>query len=223
LTESIYERLRQEILSCSLAPGAEVYEGVLADRYGVSKTPVREALNALRQENLVSVLPRRGYQIAPITLTDLSDLFDLRVLLEGGAAEIAAGRITPGELDGLSRLAQIVYNRTERPSTRLFVQANREFHTQLAAAARNPRIQRAVEQCLDELERVFYLGANVRNISGEVQHDHLAVISALRDRDGARAKFVMVEQIEHTRQHIIGTLFASNDQGMAEHLLLSAG
>src|SRR6266513_2300118 len=106
LTARVYNDLKRDILHCTLRPGQDVYEGQLAERYGVSKTPIREALNTLRQEGYVQVMPRRGYRISPVSVQDVQHIFHVRLLLEPSAAELAAQRISGEQLVELRRLAQ---------------------------------------------------------------------------------------------------------------------
>ena len=209
LTERIYGLLRAEILSCDLEPGREISEAELAARFAVSKTPVREALATLRSEGLVRTFPRRGYQVVPITFGDMSELFDLRTVLEAGAAELACARITPAEIDQLNKLADCVYDRAERGSLKRFIQANRDFHSAIAKASGNERLYQISVRQIDELERFFYLGARLRDVSHETQSDHHAIVEVLKRRDPAAARQVMIRHNDLTRQGLLRSLASS--------------
>src|SRR5918997_618134 len=124
LTKRTYEALKQDVLTCALRPGAQIFEAELATRYGTSKTPVREALSTLVQEGLVQVLPRRGYLVAPITLRDVQEVFQLRLLLETAAAELAAEHITEEALRQLNALVEVRYTYRDRASYARFLRAN---------------------------------------------------------------------------------------------------
>ena len=87
LREQIYEQLRADILNCQIAPGAEIREGELALRFGVSKSPVRDALMHLQREGLVQTLPRQGYRVSSVSLADVDDMFHLRAALERACME----------------------------------------------------------------------------------------------------------------------------------------
>ena len=206
LTAKIYERLRAEILSCALPPGAEISETELAVRFEVSKTPVREALATLRTEGLVRTFPRRGYQIVPITFSDMNELFDVRTILEAGAAELAARRITDAELDQLTRLADVVYDRSEQPSLKRFIQANKDFHAAIAQASGNERLYQMLVKQIDELERFFYLGARLRDVNKETQDDHQEIVQVLRARDPAAARAIMIKHNDVTRRGLFERL-----------------
>ncbi len=213
LTERVYQLLRAEILTCSLEPGQEISEAELAARFAVSKTPVREALATLRLEGLVRTFPRRGYQVVPMTFGDLNELFDLRMILEAGAAELACQRISDAELDALQKLAEVVYDRAEQPSLKRFIQANRDFHVAIAKASGNERLFAILGKQMDELERFFYLGARRRDINRETQDDHLAIVDILRKRDPAAARKIMLHHNEVTRQGLFNALSQSRNLG----------
>jgi DNA-binding GntR family transcriptional regulator len=209
LTEKVYQLLRAQILSGELEPGRELSEAELAEHFRVSKTPVREALATLRSEGLVRTFPRRGYQVVPITFGDVTELFEVRAMLEAGAAELACARITDEELDQLDRLADVVYDRYEQPSLKRFIQANRDFHVAIARASGNERLYQLAVRQIDELERIFYLGARLRDISGETKDDHHEIVKVLRSRDLAAAREIMIRHNDMTRQHLFQVLAAS--------------
>jgi DNA-binding GntR family transcriptional regulator len=209
LTEQVYARLRSEILSCELEPGRELSEAELAERFEVSKTPVREALALLRSDGFVRTFPRRGYQVVPITFGDMNELFEVRTIIESGAAELACERIAAAELDHLNRLADVVYDRAEQPSLKRFIEANHDFHIAIARASRNDRIIAQLVRVIDELERFFYLGARLRDVSGETQTDHHRIVEVLRSRDRAAAREIVTQHNEVTRLGLIQQIASS--------------
>lgn len=209
LTESVYSMLRKEILTCALAPGTEISEAELAVRFKVSKTPVREALANLRAEGLVRSFPRRGYQVVPVTFGDMNELFDLRTILEAGAAELAAKRITDAEIAELRKIAEVVYDQSEPPSLERFIQANRDFHFAIAKASGNERIYHLLARQIDELERFFYLGARLRDVSNETQTDHKEIVDVLARRDPEQARAIMIRHNDITRQGLFDALTKS--------------
>jgi DNA-binding GntR family transcriptional regulator len=203
LMEQAYARLRGEILSCRLAPGAEVSEADIAERLQMSKSPVREALGRLRSEGFVKAYPRRGYQVVPLTISDLNELLDLRNIIETGAVGLAAERITEAELDELSRLADASYDTKIMSSLDQFVGANREFHAAIARACGNRRLYEQVVNCLDGLERFFYVGARTRDINPEVKDDHHRLVNLLREHNVQAARDMIVEHNDGTREGLV--------------------
>ncbi len=206
LTEKVYEMLRAEILTCALQPGQELNEAELAERFKISKTPVREALSNLRQEGLVRTFPRRGYQIAPITFGDMNELFDIRTILEAGAAEMACMRVSDAEIAHLNDLAEVVYDRGEQPSLGPFIRANREFHLAIARASGNVRLEDLLARQIDALERFFYLGAQLRDVSSETAISHHEIVAVLARRDPAQARQIMIRHNDQTRQGLMQAL-----------------
>ena len=213
LTEKIYGLLRADILTCAIEPGRELSEPQLASRFAVSKTPVREALATLRSEGLVRTFPRRGYQVVPLTFADMTELFDLRTILEAGAAQLACARLTTPEIDRLTRLADVAYDRAEQSSLKRFIQANRDFHAAIAKASGNERLHHLLVRQIDELERFFYLGARLRDVSGETQSDHHAIVDVLKTRDPAAARQIMIRHNDVTREGLFSALASSRRVG----------
>lgn len=172
----------------------------------MSKTPVREALAKLRSEGFVETFPRRGYRITPMTLADMNELFDVRIILEGGTGALAAQQITDAELSELERLADASYSQDENATLEHFINANRQFHSAIARAARRQRLTALVTRNLDDLERFFYLGARARDVNPETRSDHHRIVETLRTRDPEAARRILVEHNEVTRSGLISTI-----------------
>ena len=200
LTGKVYAALRRDILACHIVPGQELSEGELADRFKMSKTPIREALSKLRSEGLVKTFPRRGYQVAPVTFQDMNEIFEVRMVLEGRAAELASQKITQDGISRLSTLAEIVYDRAEKPSISRFVQANRDFHEAIAVASGNGRLHAMTLQVLDELQRFFHLGAQLRDVTRETNDFHRKIIASLEAGNPVLSRSTIVDEIRSTQR-----------------------
>jgi DNA-binding GntR family transcriptional regulator len=172
----------------------------------MSKTPVREALSKLRSEGLVKAFPRRGYQVAPVTFQDMNELFEVRNMLEGRATELASQNITADGLRQLSNLADVMYDPSEQLSIRRFVQANRDFHEIIASFSGNVRLQSMVMQVLDELQRFFHLGAQLRDIGTETTDYHHQIVAALKAGDGALSRQVMIAHNDASKEGLMAAL-----------------
>lgn len=141
-TDIVYETLRSQILAGEQAPGSHIPEESLTVALGVSRTPVRRALQRLADEGLVVVEPRRGAFVASFTRTDVDEVFELRRLLEGRAAERAAIHRTEEQLEALGRLVDEMAALAVHPSpSRLddLHHNNRDFHELVLSAAQSPR------------------------------------------------------------------------------------
>jgi DNA-binding GntR family transcriptional regulator len=148
-----YERLRRAIVRVELAPGTRVSEAQLVDSYRLSKAAVRAALARLRAEGLVRAEPRRGHVITALTMRDVVEIYDLRLLLEPPAAAAAAATLDRAELKRLRALAEPDVDFDDPDSLERFLRANRSIHLAITAAAGNRRAAQIVERLLDDSER----------------------------------------------------------------------
>ena len=206
LAHQAYTTLKRDIISCKLRPGEIVVEQELAVAYGMSKTPIREALNLLRNEGLVQVLARRGTLIKPIDVQDVQHTFFLRMLLEPEAAALAATRASGEQLKRLTELASAAP--PERPGAppqadRLL--RNRLFHVALAEASGIPRLIAIVGSLHEEVER-FYNSERLRASGDPTGGLHHAIVEAVVTGDAERARSLMTESIRTSRQHLIELL-----------------
>lgn len=209
LSARAHERIRHDIICCLFAPGTEISEAQLCAQYKLGKAPVRMALSRLAHDGLVRAIPRRGYMVTPITLQDIHDIFELRLMLEPVAARMAAGRVDAQRLRVLDDICREGYQTGNARSTARFLDANKDFHVTIAQATGNSRLAGAIEQLLDEMTRLLHLGLGSRNRSQEMQHEHRALVKALARGDGDTAANICREQIEAARDMVLGAIFTS--------------
>jgi DNA-binding GntR family transcriptional regulator len=208
LGEQAYTVLRKEIVSLGLAPGAEVSEQRLVSEFGLSRAAVRAALARLRAEGLITSVPRRGHFVSVITLRDVDEVFQLRLLLEPEAAALAAGRMGEPELRDLQRVADRSYDVGSRESISAFLDANRELHVRVAEASGNGRLARSVATLLGEAERALHLalaaGAGEKGL--RIVHEHGELVDALVAGDGERARQYMVTALSSFHRELRAVL-----------------
>lgn len=205
LTEDIYVQLKQLILDCSIPPGQTFYTAELAERFGVSKTPVRDALRQLVQEGFVEVYPRSGYQVRPVLFRDVYELFELRGLLGPYSARMAAENITAEQLNELEAIVAEAYD--QAASHEEIMAAARRFHLLVAQAAGNMRIVRITESLFDEMERLLRLHINLSEPVQEMGASLRALIDALRHRDGEAAADIEAEHAAASAQFVMNSVF----------------
>jgi len=131
-------RLRQLIVEGAIAPGAKLNERALAEQLHVSRTPLREAIRMLAAEGLVDLLPNRGAVAAQLSAQSIADTFEVVAGLEGQSGELAAGRITEGELSEIRALHYEMLAAHTRRDLPTYYRLNATIHNQINAAARNP-------------------------------------------------------------------------------------
>jgi DNA-binding GntR family transcriptional regulator len=195
-----YERLRALVLSGDLAPGARLGQVELAERLGISRTPVREALRRLSGESLVDFHPNRGFRVADLGLDAVLRRLEVRAIVEPGIARLAAERRTARDLGALRRTIA----REARAKTATAVHdASRDFHVALARATQNDELVRTLESLwLVEVGRRLLARRSAAQdwVAPDVA-DHEAIAGAVERGDGERAAALMSTHIGEARQH----------------------
>jgi DNA-binding GntR family transcriptional regulator len=192
--DRVYARLRQGILDGTYAPGARLGEADLAVALGVSRTPVREALRRLGSEGLLSTLPNKGARVRTWTTSELSDISDLRALLEGHAARQAATRVTGADIaamaDLVTRMEAAAADGTAADID-LITELNREFHGAVIEASGNALLPGLMHSLLHVpvISRTYRHYSPARMQQSMRQHRDL--VDALRAGDPAWAEAVM--------------------------------
>jgi DNA-binding GntR family transcriptional regulator len=216
LAELAYRQIHRKIIRCELRPGSEVTQGELTEATGLGRSPVREALARLAADGLVISRPRFGYQVSPITLTDIREIFGLRAVVESAAAELACERLDETALD---RLDALCAPPSPADTVEAIMERNREFHLLIGRSAGNLRLAEVIERLVSESERfIFYQvqsGYPVQHVP--VEHHRLAGV--LRARDGAQAARLAAEDAGSTAQNLIDLIVSSAGSG---HLIVSA-
>jgi DNA-binding GntR family transcriptional regulator len=194
--------LRELILDGDLGPGTRLGEVELADRLGVSRTPVREALSRLAAEGLVEIAPNRGARVATWTVAELEGVFDLRASLEPQLTGFAVARATPDDVAALDELAQRmleVGSPGRQQDLDALVPLNRAFHDRLVALADHPALAAALAAAIKTpiVVRNFhtYDEASLRR---SLAH-HAEIVAAVRTGDPAWARAVMTAHICNAR------------------------
>lgn len=206
LTDQAYRRIRREIMACTLEPGLEFTELDIAERFSMSKTPVREALLRLQFDGLVKSYPRRGYMVEPVKISDINEIFDMRLVLEGGAMDLAVQRATDEDIAKLHDIALSVSDAVYRAEPDRSNNVNNMFHEHLAIAARNTRLHRSIVQMLNELERFFYIEAQATTAYPVQYATHLDIVTSMERRAAGAARAAIIDHVEGTRHVLLASL-----------------
>lgn len=191
----IYAELRRSIILGRCRPGEKLDIEAMAERYGTSVTPVRDALQMLSQEGLVTIKPRSGYFVTRVTLKQLQDMLELREILEAAAVERAATRITDEEIEQLERV-HAGYTGEDDLSRDRYASENRQFHYLLARASGNHELAEMVGHLHDRLVRFMVLGSTNERMEAR----HARLLDALRTRDPVIARQAILDEMNETRQ-----------------------
>jgi len=203
LSEEIFERIKNDVIVGVLKQGAMLTEGELAKQIGASTTPVREALAQLHQIGMIERIPRKGYFITTITIKDIQEIIEFRLILEHSAAKLAVERITDEQLEALEQYRKIEMEDIDLLSIAKGILANKEFHVAIARATRNNHLIRAVEHILDETARLQYMDYSERGGIEAWPTDHGQIIDALKARDKEELIVVVENGLMETRDRLL--------------------
>ncbi len=209
-SDEAYDAIYRAIVRCEVAPGEIVTELQLGERFGFGRAAVRAALDRLSERRLLRPMRRQGYCVKPITLRDVNELFELRMILELGAIRLAAGRVDEASLRHLDSICSQGYKPGDRESEARFLAANSEFHLVIATATGNERLVSFLAQTLSEMERLFHFGLAARNRTDEMRSEHKALMEALIAGDAERAEAVTREQIVTSKAMVMDALLTSS-------------
>lgn len=202
IRHEVYEKLRQDILQCELRPGTEFREGEMVEKFGVSKSPIRDALQRLELEGLIEITPRRGHRVAPISIADTSDMLDMRAILEAGALRLAIARANRSELKTLDEFRTA---NTEKLSE--FADYNRRFHMALCEVSKNQRILSSMARLMEDYDRLCIVSlTSTRDQEGgmdEALADHIAIIDAVQSLNASTAIRASVRHTKKSRSKIM--------------------
>lgn len=208
LTDNIYESLREDILELRLRPGEKLSEVRLAERYGVSRAPIRNVIARLEKDKLVQVRPQIGTLVAPISFEKLLDILEIRLLLEPVAAAAAAERIGAGDLDRLDEAFRRFegVNEASAAGRELYFQTDVLLHQTLWKWCGNAEIARILENYRGEIYRIRISNSELGHRLVPTADEMRAVYQAIRTRSAEGAREAMRRHLFNTRQTVAGLL-----------------
>jgi DNA-binding GntR family transcriptional regulator len=206
LSEQAYEAIKTDIIRGVLEPDHQVTQSMLVDMYDFGLAPIREALQRLAQEGFVRPIPRYGYFISPITISDVHEIFELRLPLEMTAARLAALRASQSQLNSIAEDARHTYVYGQVESYSEFLRHNTAFHLSIAEASGNQRLAAVVSRLLDEATQIFHLALDLQDGTQETLREHSELAQALLDRDPDRAERLVREQIERSQEVVLAAI-----------------
>lgn len=199
LTRLAYDSIKQYILDGKLDEGARLTEEFLAHALGISKSPIREALNRLETEGLIRIEPRRGAYLQDFTTKDVNDLYDLREALETHVVRTI--HLTPELLTELNRSVQRMRRHLQDNDKPRYIDEDMRFHAILATATQNERLCRALENVQN---LIWIFRRKTYDLSSSTAQDfHEAIVTALNAGDRVKAEATMGKHISTVRAKLI--------------------
>ena len=200
LAERAYDELRDRIVSLALPPGSPLNEDALMRDLGVGRTPIREAIKRLALEDLVTIYPRRGTFVSEIEITDLAQISDVRLQLEGHAAYRAAKNATPDDRDEADALARELDEL--EPSNEALMRLDARIHRFVYRCSRNPYLESTLDRFLNLSLRIWFLVIDRLPHLDRNVFEHRDLLAAIRDGDPERARELASAHVETFEREI---------------------
>ena len=206
LHAELVDRLRDMIHDGTLSPGAKVPERALCEHFGVSRTPLREALKVLAAEALIKLTPNRGASVAALTLADLEEVFPVMASLEALSGELACKRITDREIDHIRALHEEMVEHYRRRDLTPYFKLNQEIHGLMLKAAHNPTLEALHRSLSGRIVRARYLANMSATRWAQAVVEHGEILQALAARDAKRMSRLLREHVMHKFETVRQTI-----------------
>ncbi len=216
-SQRVYDSVRESILRLDLAPGATLDEAGLEHEFGVSRTPVREALIRLASDGLITLLPNRGARVATLDVSDLPAMFEALELAQRATLRWAAKRRSAADLDSLGRTSAEFADAARSRDVDRMTEANRDFHVAIGRACRNKYVAGLYETQLAislRLARLVFAqapltGRTYRSYYDEVVRQHAAMVTAIENKDARTADRLARDHADLFRSRVMAHLATS--------------
>lgn len=203
LRDVVFNTLRRSILTGELKPGERLMEIHLADKLGVSRTPIREAIRKLELEGLVTMIPRRGAEVAQITEKHLRDVLEVRRALDALAVELACERITDAELESLKDACDNFEKETKQGNANRLARADVAFHDIILNASGNERLVQMISNLSQQMYRYRLEYVKDETSYERLIAEHVAIYEAIRDRNGRAGAEAIKNHIDNQEKAVI--------------------
>lgn len=203
LREIVYEELKRQILVGEIAPGTRMMEVELADDMGVSRTPVREAIRKLEKEGLVTIEPRRGAYASDISIKDMVDVLEVRQMLEGMAASMAAQKVTEEEKLDFVEANSAYKNAVKKGNIEEIIRYDELFHQLIVSYSGNKTLNQLLSQVQELALRFRYIYYDDFSRYENMPVEHEEIEEAIISGDTQKAKVVAEEHVERLKKFVI--------------------
>jgi len=197
LYQEAANRIRELIEHGGLVAGEKISEKRLCEKFGISRTPLREALKVLTSEGLVEIMPNRGARVSLLTLSDVEHTYDVMGALEGLAGETACRHLDDEELERICALHQQMVGHYQRKERQAYLHANQQIHERILQASRNPILIEMYNNLSQRIKRIRYSMEMNEAFWRKAMNEHEEMIEALRDRDGKRLGDILRGHLSH--------------------------
>lgn len=203
LREVIFSTLREAIIMGELKPGERLMEVQLAEKMGVSRTPVREAIRKLELEGLVVMMPRRGAHVASLTDKDIMDVLEVRASLDGLATALATERISEDEIRELKHVQSQLVNYVEKGNLQGIIKKDIEFHDVIYKASKNDKLVQIANNLREQVYRFRVIYLKDFGSNEDVIKEHNEICSAILAKSSDEAREAAIKHIKSQEAAIV--------------------
>lgn len=203
LHQELVDRLQPLIIGGELAPGSKVPEKMLCTRFGVSRTPLREALKVLASEGLVRLEPNRGAWVTQVTISEVEEVFPVLGALEALSGELACKSITDAEIAAVRGLHEDMIRSYEKRDLDSYFAINQKIHRAILLAARNDTLTTSCQALSLRMQRARYLANMSEGRWYAAVQEHETILKFLVERDGSRLARTLLDHMDAKRASVV--------------------
>ncbi|WP_374831445.1 GntR family transcriptional regulator [Paenochrobactrum pullorum] len=202
LREVAYQAIKHRIITCNLKPGEVLSEGLLSDELNIGRTPVHQAIDRLASEGLIDVIPRKGIMVTPISLHEIFDIIDVRLINEAYCVRQVAKLADAPDIKKLETNLNDMWKAAKSRNIEAMMNLDREFHGLLSATSRNTILPDIMGNLHDRSTRLWFISLRSNEHHVRVCEQHAAVIEGIKAHDEDAAEQAIRDHIEAFRENI---------------------
>ncbi len=203
LVDSVHQYLKDGIINLHFKPGEQLNEGVLIEKLGISRSPLREAYRLLEAEGFVVRYRAKGVFVREVTANDVMELFPIRATLEALAAELAASRLTGKELENLDKITKKMEQIAQKGDMKAYGKLNFDFHREIVKGARNKRLEEMIKNAGQQSTWFLFTTLYYKKALNYAISSHREIYLALKKRDGRKAAECIRDHINDGAKEIL--------------------
>lgn len=215
MKKKVYSEMKRRIVFLDYKPGQFLYTKELMKEFGVSLTPIREALIYLEAEELVHIIPNRGAHVSEVSFQDFKDIFEVRLFLIGQSGRLAAQRITNEELTKMKKLLKKIKQEKER---KVLIQLDSEFHDLVNQATKNRALAKTLERLRNQVARLWVFTREENDIySSQIPKDFETLVKALENKDQSKSEQILRNHTIHFIDQVKMSLYTGEEVTPVAH------
>jgi DNA-binding GntR family transcriptional regulator len=210
LSNQVFEQIKEMIVRGEIPAGKRMIESEIAESMGISRTPVREAVHKLEAEGLLNPLPKGGYVVRGLDISDIEETFEIRSILESFASYLAAHRHSDKEIVPLEEKMEEFQRYLDKHDLKELTRVNTEFHELLYALSKSPRLVKMIHNLRDEiyfLRKIILHSVDMAHLSNK---DHREIIKAIKKREAKKVERLVRDHILRGKKFVINEMRKGN-------------